>query len=76
VVKGTLETRRVVTDGAEGCGKHTTKVACYEEAEFPCHWSAKDGVSYTCWPDSNNCQCPNTSPPQYGCTCRTRYVPP
>lgn len=74
VEKGTEETRKIVTKGVEVCGKHTDAGACRDEAEYACHWSLKDGVSFTCWPDTNNCLCrPETSPAQYACSCAEIY---
>jgi hypothetical protein len=80
VLRGVAALSAITTDGLAVCGSHTSDQACNGEAAFDCHWNsphpqAVDQVSNTCWVDTRNCVCPNTSPALYECTCALRWQP-
>lgn len=75
VRRGVRALQSKTTDGLAVCGSHTSEAACNAEASFDCHWNTRLGVSSTCWVDTDNCLCPDTSPPRYECTCALRWQP-
>lgn len=75
VRQGVRALQSKTTDGLAVCGSHTSEAACNAEAAFDCHWNTRYGVSSSCWVDTDNCLCSDTSPPLYECSCALRWKP-